>query len=347
MKCCCSATPTTSTLKPTILIWNQLPSSGRLYHLIYRAGRWKCLFLFHSAGKHSFRPGTIALHLGDMIHGNCGSLELQSRSYINILTLMRTHLACPVYIVKGNHEMLGKGAKKAFEQVLLPYLRQLELGEGSLKRGANYYFTKNDDLYLALDCMQPSFTFIRKTLEKHPQPRHLFVLTHYPILPRALSSKLLFSPQGKANLTRYQNLIKLLARYQAIVLCGHIHRNTLMRLENEHGKITQLTIYSMCPAEDMATSEITQEGDGEIVASSKRMKRAIKRKSKTGKLFEKLLGEITTYQEYGNCSGFGLMKVAEQEVTTAIYCESMQVPSLKLTMKSAHSHPKEIMNLTE
>lgn len=119
-----------------------------------------------SAGQHCAEDLPFALHLGDFIHGDCGSALLHKKALQEALFQFEKYIPCPVYIVKGNHDVLGEGGEKAFKNVMYPYLKKLGKNRKLRTKGANFYFKQDNDLYIGLDCMKINFSFFCKSFKK-------------------------------------------------------------------------------------------------------------------------------------------------------------------------------------
>ena len=146
------------------------------------------------------------IQAGDFTQGNAISPEQQAQmladAFIKVKSFFPKHRLLPV---KGNHDVRyylphvndgktiyqrcdsGVPVAKAF----LPLVAK-ELGRENIT--GNYYITYDNDLYIFYDSMiknSTSLKFLRDTLKKHPNGRHVFFITHFPVF--ACSS---FSPGG-------------------------------------------------------------------------------------------------------------------------------------------------------
>ncbi len=202
--------------------------------------------LLATAGNHVRQhTPSFALHLGDLIQGDCGNRELHESSFKNILRLFNQNLSCPLYFVKGNHDIRGAGAQEAWDAVMRPHLNEILQGDTAPAKPACHALRYQDDLYIFFDAIKPDVKFLTQTLEKHRQIRHLFFLTHYPLLPCTPTSFGGLSLYATAGPDKLKRITALLAQRNATVLCGHIHRTTYTTYRSDLGAIRQFSSFSI------------------------------------------------------------------------------------------------------
>lgn len=89
----------------------------------------------------------------------------------------------------------------------------------------------------------------------------MFFLTHFLVVPCTAS------PFGRLTYTKtagfegVKRMTALLAKRNAIVLCGHIHRSLFVRYRSEEGTISQLTSFSLVPPKQ-PRFKVECDGDG-------------------------------------------------------------------------------------
>ena len=123
--------------------------------------------------------------------------------------------------VTAHIEQIEKGTK-IWEAIFVPLMKN-ELGSDAKTDGANYAVRYGKDLYIFYDYRTKSgdrkktgAEFTRSVLASNQDARHIFFLTHLPIFPCAKGNPGWIVPE-------FKELIPLLAKHKAIVLCGHSH----------------------------------------------------------------------------------------------------------------------------
>jgi hypothetical protein len=117
--------------------------------------------------------------------------------------------------LRGNHDGRRKGiSTDAVDKHFVPLL-QKELG-GVQMYGTNYAVRYGKDLYIFYDFKRSQVDFIRKMIESNADARHIIFLTHLPIFPCSKGNPGWIVPE-------FKELIPLLAKHKAIVLCAHSH----------------------------------------------------------------------------------------------------------------------------
>ena len=91
----------------------------------------------------------------------------------------------------------------------------------------------------------PDVPWLKKALDNNKDARNVFLCTHIPILPVS-RGKIEWIPFSKPEEKEKRlELLNMLLERNVIVLCGHIHEQTLLEYANEKGRITQVTAYSV------------------------------------------------------------------------------------------------------
>ena len=221
--------------------------------------RWHAAIpaLLDEVAARSARDIAFAVQLDDIIQGDCGAGPLQARSYQQATERICRGMQCPVYFVKGNHDVRGEGAEEAYQRWMLPFM---ERGYGMRAHGggANFIMEVEGDLFIVFDCMRPNLNFVRKALAEHPHCRNLFFLTHYPILPCSRNpADIIWGRKEGTEMRR--ELWKMLAGRNAVVLCAHTHSPSLFQYKFRDGRVSQLVTFSMPPVELPPWKEMREE----------------------------------------------------------------------------------------
>lgn len=189
-------------------------------------------------------PASAVVQLGDLQEGMAGSPEMASQLTRHTLEAIEApQLPVPWVLVQGNHGLQGPGAKEAYKAQVVPYL-QKELDPSITSM--NYSYHIGDAHIVVLDHFNNPdgfIDFLEAELEASTA-RYKFVAIHEPVIPisslcwHCLMRMEDFEPPR-------QRLLEVLARNQAIVLCGHIHRYSVLRRMTACGPIVQVMISSI------------------------------------------------------------------------------------------------------
>ena len=189
----------------------------------------------------------FVLQLGDLLEGLCGTEQLAARQAREGIDFVReAKFSAPLVMTKGNHDITGPGAVEAYRQVLLPFLSEetgTKISEAAFSRRQGGTLVAFYDAY-----DKNSLEWFDKTLAE-AKPERLIVAIHPPVVPyNARSSWHIYSsPKQSAQRTR---LLELLGRHRAIVLCGHLHKYSLLVRRTDQGKFVQLAISSVAATSD-------------------------------------------------------------------------------------------------
>ena len=173
----------------------------------------------------------FVIQLGDLVEGNTKGTPEHRKQLRTALDLLKGCFTCPIYHTMGNHEPVGQGAAEALNKELFPEIART-INKKQIKF-VNYSFFHGDDLFIFSDYRRPAkgSQFIINTLNAlQKKPRYVFVACHIPV-----------------TLLTKTEMADILARYNAIVMSGHIHWNTLLHYTKNGKTMTQITVNSQLP----------------------------------------------------------------------------------------------------
>jgi hypothetical protein len=189
----------------------------------------------------------FVLQLGDLLEGLCGNAELAARHAREGLAFVRdARFTAPLIMTKGNHDITGPGAPAAYHDIVLPGLATASQADVA---DANFTCRQGATLVVFYDAYdKSSLDWFAKTLER-TTPQRLIVAIHPPVVPyNARSNWHVYSSPRQAN--ERTRLLELLGRHQAIVLCGHLHKYSLVVRRTDSGRFVQLAISSVASTSD-------------------------------------------------------------------------------------------------
>lgn len=187
------------------------------------------------------------VQLGDISEGLAnyeGAADLMAENVTDVLR--KTKMGVPWVLAKGNHDITGVGdfkqdARDAFNRHYVPFIKE-QTGCTDVNEG-NYVYRNGDCLFVALDSWNSKtdqVEFARTALEGS-DARYKFVFMHEPVVP--VSERCWFFL--KKDDEKRNELLKVIAENKAIVLCGHLHRYSVLRRNTEWGPVVQVMAASV------------------------------------------------------------------------------------------------------
>ena len=221
--------------------------------------------LVRASGACLRKDAAFALQMGDLVQGDCGNAATHRRMLDDAFAFVKGAYGgnLPLVTVAGNHDIRGDidgdGARETLEK-WLPETMAKELGIPV--SGTTFSFRQGPDVFIVVDFNEPrpKLSLIKRLLEESKGARYTFFISHGLVVPNSLSRWFLLGEE-KHDAER-RELCSLLARRNAIVLCGHTHRIELLECEFPEGQITQFTFNSVWTNPAHAVPAIISEGAG-------------------------------------------------------------------------------------
>jgi hypothetical protein len=212
-------------------------------YTVYTREHWADLMQLLLRRSRTLEPPVAGLvQLGDLQEGLAGTPELARRMTRHAVEALRPRdFAAPWILVKGNHDVTGPGAREAFDEIVLPFLRD-ELRQEI--PDANYACRIGDAEFIGLDGYGGyRFLDVLEKMLEASTARYRFVAIHQPVIPvTARCWHVLGEPKDQAARER---LLTLLARHRAVVLCAHLHKYSVVRRMTPAGPVVQVMINSV------------------------------------------------------------------------------------------------------
>lgn len=188
------------------------------------------------------------LQLGDFVEGLCGSEKLARQQTDEFISFIADqNLKRPFFVVKGNHDITGEGARAVYQNTVLPWQAQ------ELKKpvsSANSTFVHKNARFIIFDCYaaDESLLWLKDVLAQHKE-EILFFSVHQPLIPyNSRANWHVFSKPSQKD--KRDELLNLLGKHHAIVLTAHLHKTSILTRTTENGKIVQISIGSVVDAPD-------------------------------------------------------------------------------------------------
>lgn len=188
-------------------------------------------------------PATKAiLQLGDLSEGLAGNEDKARQMASNTMKAIdATNMPAPWILVKGNHDITGPGGKEAFQEFYIPMIRK-QTNNPEIKN-ASYSYSFDD---VQITCVDPWDTdtdlvaFLGNELSKS-NAKFKFVAIHEPVIP--VTERVWHTLRRVPD--KREQLLEVIAKHKAIVLCGHLHRYSVVRRNTSYGPIAQVMVISV------------------------------------------------------------------------------------------------------
>jgi len=178
------------------------------------------------------------LQLGDFVEGLCGSEELAAKQTNGFIVLVKQQdLQRPFFVIKGNHDITGIGAPETYKSIVLPW--QTGQQDNAFKN-ANSTFVHKDVRFILFDGYTPdeSLAWLKEVLATTKE-KTIFFCVHQPVVPfSARSNWHVFAKTTQQQ--QREELLNLLGQYKAIVLCGHLHKTSILSRTTATGRFVQI-----------------------------------------------------------------------------------------------------------
>jgi hypothetical protein len=212
-------------------------------YTIYTRNNWNDFMNLLSAKARSSEPPVMGIiQLGDLSEGLAGSPDKARQMAKNVMkAIEEVNMKVPWILTKGNHDITGPGAAEAFNEFYLPMIRKQTKNTGILS--ANYSYSINNVQITCVDPFDNSTDivgFLEKELSGSPAGVKI-VAIHEPVIP--VTERCWHLLRGKPD--EREKLLEVIARNNAIVLCAHLHRYSVVKRETKYGPIVQIMAVSV------------------------------------------------------------------------------------------------------
>ncbi|MBP5531546.1 MAG: metallophosphoesterase [Lentisphaeria bacterium] len=298
--------------------------------------RSKSPALFSAAGKRaSAEQAAFAVQLGDMVQGDCDDAKLQGEMIRSGFAAIKKNFPdIPLLIVKGNHDIrvVGRGKNNAAANAVLLPIISAELGRKVTKNSC-YAFLRGRDLFIAVDGFIPAkemTAFVKKTLDRHPDTRYVFFMTHLPLMPASTGAPLWLVPG-------WDDIAGMLEKRNTLILAAHTHAPSLATRKTARGKLTQLIVSSMGNTWSSKRSKGRFGDWASYVKSADMNIPKAKNPEKSRKRWNawKNSGDFTFRHLFGN-SGFAVLEIDDEKVVARYYTNSSAKPAVTLRLLTNH-----------
>lgn len=293
--------------------------------------------MLQAASEIANKECAFSIQCGDITQGDEGSYEFSAASFHRILALMEKQLQIPFYPVRGNHDVRGTGKRQASDDILPAYLKKQKAIFPSQNNSQTCYKIYGRDLFIFFDSEADSLSAVREILKKHPEMRHIFLVTHQPIVPCITSLNSYWITYCK-NQGKRTALRKLLAKHNVIVLTAHTHVTACFKWQFPEGTITQFTSFSIAGSRNSikevlsgTEKEFFEEIDQQL--NTKLPPHLIKKQGHLRKIIPEYRDAKIQYSFYRQTSGFNILRINGNEVYMDIHAGTSTAPNKTVRLK--------------
>ncbi len=187
-------------------------------------------------------PVKAVIQLGDFSEGLAGTEKMARQMASNAMKAIDAlQMPVPWIIAKGNHDITGPGAVKAFQEFYIPMFQKQTNNPGI--KSANYTFRCDN---IQVTCIDPwdketdMVAFLERELTDS-EAEYKFVAIHEPVIP--VTERCWHTLRNDQ--VKREKLLNVIAKNKAIVLCGHLHRYAVVRRDSKYGPVVQVMVNSV------------------------------------------------------------------------------------------------------
>lgn len=279
--------------------------------------------LLSIAAKYADKDVQFVAQVGDFTQGDCETVDLQVKmltdGFNKVKSYFPNHKLLPV---RGNHDVRmykgnsGTPTVKAFFPLIAKELGVKEItGTYSVRQGK--------DLYIFFDSFvrkNASLKALKKILADNPDTRYTFFITHLPVLSCCLGT-----PGWLAS--DYKTVRELLLKRNAIIIAAHTHVPSLMQVERDGGKLTQVIVSTVGKSwnPDKPINVYISGYDKYLNKLGEKKLNVPRNKAS----FEDMKTfKINEFEIYQHATGFSLLKVCDQGVMMEYYTNDSGKPAM-------------------
>ena len=274
----------------------------------------------------------FVLQLGDLVQGDCDDQPTHKRMLGDAIQLMKRAYSgnLPFVVVEGNHDIRGDGARAAYHEWSNATMgRELNQTVAS----TTFSFRQGPDAWVVADFNCPDPARINRLVDETEGARHLFLVTHGPLLFCDTGS-FRWSLLGAAKYDEARRaLIAKLMRRRAIILAGHTHMIDFKRVKSSDGELTQFITSAVWTNEEMAFSKpryTDPKGFGSL--NGPKLTDA-KARADFRVCLDEVAKNLVEYW-FAYAAGHATLSVSDCSVTASFYPGDARTPSQKFELAS-------------
>lgn len=274
----------------------------------------------------------IVIQLGDLTQGNAVG-EAFTRMVNDAFKYFNDLFGkTPFVPVIGNHDTWANGLsgrivfRAAMDEQLkrIADLKPFSDVPAKPLRTNNFYYRYGADLYIYIDFGSPDIKNITEALEKFPDARYKFIITHGAVVPWNVNGAYWMLYGGEKHTEVRATLRELFLKHNVIVLNGHHHRVGRIKYEEAgKGTITQFMINSVWTEGTPAEFTLVSDKVDDYGANIRKKDQYLTQEYKNG---------VKEYSFY-NSAGYAVMNVSDKGVEIVYYHQDRKTPAQTFRMK--------------
>ncbi len=212
-------------------------------YTVYTENNWSDFMTIIRKKAASENPKVKAvIQLGDLSEGLAGNVNKARQMASNTMKAIDAiQMPVPWIIAKGNHDITGPGAEQAFQEFYIPMFRN-QTKNPEIK-SANYSYHYDN---VQITCIDPYDTktdmlaFLESEFSSS-NAKYKFIAIHEPVIP--VTERCWHTLRKEKE--KREKLLEIIAKNNAIVLCGHLHRYSVVRRNTKFGPVVQVMVISV------------------------------------------------------------------------------------------------------
>ena len=268
----------------------------------------------------------FTVQCGDITQGDEGKYEFAVTSFERVLKLVTNDHTKPVYVVRGNHDCRGKGKQKACADVLWKYMKKQDVVFPQPQSSQTCYKVVGKDLFIFFDAMKANPKVIESALKAKPDARHIFFVTHIPVMP------CLFKPGNISWIcggNKYNSQIStLLAKHNVIVLTAHTHVTSYFNWKMPEGSLKQFVSFSIVRDPSVKPEKTAMSGEKYFKNFEEIHYQKLSKKNRDTlhNFLKNYIGKLDHCVHYQNTAGFNVLRIEGDKVFVDMYTGKLDKP---------------------
>lgn len=308
------------------------PSKTLQEEFARNASMWKerCPKLVASAYSKKTPNTSFVLQLGDLIQGDCDDPAVHTKMLGDTIDYFKKAMpGLPFLTVVGNHDIRGKDASPAYSNFMPARMTQ-ELNLPQINAGVDlkkttFAFRHKEDLYVFVNFCYPNDKIIKEAFAQHADARYKFVITHGAVLPWDAWGVTYGLYGGKVN-KRRDEMRKIFAENNVIVLTGHVHAVGYCKYVDEFGSITQFMLNSVWKEDSPRELNVIATKPEDIGSNVKNIYgKKVNELNTYLSVLDSFKSGVTEYFFAKGATGYATMDVSDDAVEVTFYsCDSRE-----------------------
>lgn len=274
------------------------------------------------AAEYSAKDNVLfTVQCGDITNGDEGNYEFSRSCFERVLKLVNQDQKKSVYVVRGNHDLEGKDKDKACRDVLDEYMKKQDVIFPLPGKDQTCCKIVGRDLFIFYDGMKESLEALEAALKVKPDARHIFLVTHLPVMPCRFSPAAIHYICGRYS-KNGDKIRALMIKNNVIVLAAHTHLTSYFDWKTPEGSLKQFVSFSVVRDPEIKPEKIDYTGTEYFQHFEKNYYPILGEKDRIDlqNVLKRYVGKLESCVHYKDVSGFNVLRVAGDNVYVDVYC---------------------------